>query len=84
MAAATYYVALPFLWSEDGELVAGEAQERQSAIAAVRAAQALAATSAGAVAFSRTGDTATGDFSDAEIIRAFGTVPDADTLLAAP
>ncbi len=39
---------------------------------------------AGAVAFSRTGDPSTGYFSDAEIIRTFGTVPDADTLLAAP
>jgi len=30
----------------------------------------------GAVAFSRTGDLATGDFSDAKIIREFGDVPD--------
>lgn len=29
----------------------------------------------GAVAFSRTGDPATGDFSDAKIIRKFGEVP---------
>ena len=84
MALVTYYVALPFVWSEDGNLVAGEAQERQTSTAAVRAAQTLAATLAGAVAFSRTGDPATGDFGDAEIIRSFGTVPDVDTLLAAP
>jgi hypothetical protein len=30
----------------------------------------------GAVAFSRTGDPATGVFSDAEVIRKFGDVPD--------
>jgi len=30
----------------------------------------------GAVAFSRTGDPATGDFGDAEIIKKFGDVPD--------
>jgi hypothetical protein len=84
MASVTYYVALPFVWSEDGELVAGEAQERQTSNAAVRTAQMLAVTSAGAVAFSRTGDPSTGDFGDAEIIRSFGTVPDVDTLLAAP
>jgi len=30
----------------------------------------------GAVAFSRTGDPATGDFSDANVIRKFGNVPD--------
>jgi hypothetical protein len=30
----------------------------------------------GAVAFSRTGDPATGDFSDAKVIKKFGYVPD--------
>jgi hypothetical protein len=30
----------------------------------------------GAVAFSRTGDPATGDFSDAKVIRKFGDVPE--------
>jgi hypothetical protein len=30
----------------------------------------------GAVAFSRTGDPATGDFSDATVIKKFGDVPD--------
>jgi len=30
----------------------------------------------GAVAFSRTGDPDTGDFSDAEVVRKFGGVPD--------
>jgi hypothetical protein len=30
----------------------------------------------GAVAFSRTGDPATGDFGDAKIIKKFGEVPD--------
>jgi hypothetical protein len=30
----------------------------------------------GAVAFSRTGDLATGDFSDAKVIKKFGDVPD--------
>jgi hypothetical protein len=30
----------------------------------------------GAVAFSRTGDPATGDFSDAKVIKKFGDVPD--------
>jgi hypothetical protein len=84
MAAVTYYVALPFVWSEEGELVAGEAQERVTSLAAVRVAQFMATTSAGAVAFSRTGDPSTGDFADAEIIRSLGTVPDVDTLLGAP
>jgi hypothetical protein len=30
----------------------------------------------GAVAFSRTGDPATGDFSDAKVVKKFGDVPD--------
>jgi hypothetical protein len=30
----------------------------------------------GAIAFRRTGDPATGDFSDAKVIRKFGDVPD--------
>ena len=35
----------------------------------------------GAVAFSRTGDPATGDFSDDKMIRKFGDVPDDLTAL---
>ncbi|MET4842551.1 hypothetical protein ABIF62_003046 [Bradyrhizobium japonicum] len=31
---------------------------------------------AGAIAFSRSGDPATGDFGDAKLIRKFGDVPD--------
>jgi hypothetical protein len=38
----------------------------------VRAAARLALTAVSAVAFSRTGDPSTGDFEDAEIIKAFG------------
>ena len=82
MGAVTYYVALPFIRTEDGALVAGEAQERQTANAALRAADSMARTSAGAVAFSRTGDPSIGDFEDAVVIRAFGKVPSLDELLS--
>lgn len=51
----TYFVAMPFVRDDDGELVAGEAQERQSAGAAESAARRLAETAAVAVAFSYTG-----------------------------
>jgi hypothetical protein len=46
--------------------------------AAVMRAEALSckAGHVGAVAFSRTGDPAAGDFSDARVIRKFGDVPD--------
>ena len=74
MANVTYFVALPFDRNEEGELVAGEAQDRQSAGAAESAARRMAGTSAGAVAFSRTGDPATGKFEDAIVLREFGEV----------
>ena len=61
----TYYVALPFVRNEQGELVPGEAQDRQSASAAESLARRMADTAAGAVAFSRTGEPATGEFEDA-------------------
>ena len=79
----TYFVALPFVVSDDGDLVAGEAQDRQTASAAVRAAEQMSRASAGAVAFSRTGDPATGEFEDAVVIREFGEVPSMDDLLSA-
>ena len=58
----TYYVALLFVREEEGELVLGEAQDRQSAFAAESLARKLALTAASAVAFSRTGEPATGNF----------------------
>ena len=77
MADVTYYVALPFLQDDDGSPVAGAAEECQSPTTALRRAEILsrAPGSIGAVAFSRSGDPATGDFGDAEVIRKFGDVP---------
>ena len=69
------YVALPFVRNEEGDLVPGDAQDRQSAAAAERLARRRAGVADGAVAFSRTGDPATGDFDDAVVIRAVGDVP---------
>lgn len=80
MATVTYYVALPFIRTEDG-LVPGEAQERQTSTAAIKAAESLARTSAGAVAFSRTGDPQIGEFADAVVLRTFGEVPELADLL---
>jgi hypothetical protein len=77
MPEVTYYVALPFVASEDG-IALGEAVECFNPNAAVMRAEALSRKDrhVGAVAFSRTGDPATGDFSDANVIRKFGDVPD--------
>ncbi len=76
MSAVTYFVALPFTRNEDGDIVPGEAQERQSAGAAVREARRMTLKASGAVAFSRTGDPAIGEFEDAVVIERFGEVPD--------
>ena len=81
MAVVTYFVALPFVRNENGELVAGEAQERQSAGAAESAARRMLETSPGAVAFSRTGDPQSGEFEDAVVLREFGEVPSLEELL---
>ena len=78
MADVTYYVAMPFVEDEAGSPVAGAAEECQSSSAALRRAEILArsAGSIGAVAFRRSGDPLIGEFSDAELLRKFGNVPD--------
>ena len=70
MAEVTYYVALPFVAADDG-VAAGEPLECFNPNAAVMRAEELSRKEGhvGAVAFSRTGDPATGDFSDAQVIR---------------
>jgi len=77
MSEVTYYVALPFMIADDG-VAPGEPVECFNPNAAVMRADALARKEGhvGAVAFSRTGDPATGDFGDAKVIKKFGDVPD--------
>jgi len=77
MAEVTYLVALPFVAADDG-VAAGEPTECFNPTAVVMRAEALSRKPGpiGAVAFSRTGDPATGDFGDAKIIKKFGEVPD--------
>ena len=72
MGEVTYYVALPFVASDDG-MAAGEPMECFNPNAAVMRAEALSRKEGhlGAVALSRTGDPATGDFSHAKVIRKF-------------
>jgi hypothetical protein len=62
--------------SDDG-VAAGEPAECFNPSAAVMRAEALSRREGhvGAIAFSRTGDPATGDFSDAKVIRKLGDVP---------
>jgi len=77
MSEVTYYVALPFVFSDEG-VAAAEAIECFNPNAAVMKAEALSRKEGyiGAVAFSRSGDPATGDFGDANVIRRFGDVPE--------
>lgn len=77
MADISYYVALPFAQDDDGSVVAGTAEEFQSASTAIRRAETLSRTAGavGAVAFTRSGDPMTGDFKDATVLRSFGDVP---------
>jgi hypothetical protein len=77
MAEVTYFVALPFVAADDG-IAAGEPTECFNPTAVVLCAEALSRKPGhvGAVAFSRTGDPATGDFGDAKVIKKFGEVPD--------
>ena len=67
--AVTYYVALPFIRTEDGT-APGEAQECQSEAAAIRRAEGMSRdpANAGAVAFKRAGDPNVGEFSDAVVL----------------
>jgi hypothetical protein len=78
MADVTYYVALPFRQDDTGSPVAGAGEECQSSSGAQRRAEVLSKTEGcvGAVAFSRTGDPLIGEFSDAQLLRKFGDVPD--------
>ena len=74
MADVTYYVALPVFQDDIGKLVAGTAEECQSATTALRRAEMMSRISGsiGAVAFSRTGDPMMGEFGDAHLLRKFG------------
>lgn len=72
----TYYVALPFVRTEDGS-AAGQAQECQSAPEANRKAEIMSRDPAnvGAVSFMRSGDPSLGNFADATVLKKFGDVP---------
>jgi hypothetical protein len=75
--AVTYYVALPFVRTEDG-VAPGEAQEMPNEVAAIRRAEAMSrdTANAGALAFKRSGDPNIGSFADATILKTFGEVPE--------
>ena len=71
---ATHYEVVYFDRDANGSLKVGEAREATHAWAAERAARFLARDHAGAIAFSRTGNSATGEYGDAVILARFGEV----------
>jgi hypothetical protein len=75
--AVTYYVALPFIRTDEGT-APGEAQECPGEAAAIRRAEGMSRdpANAGAVAFKRAGDPNVGEFSDAVVLKKFGDVPE--------
>jgi hypothetical protein len=77
MAEVTHFVALPFVATDDG-IAAGEPTECFNPSAVVMRAEALSRKQGyvGGIAFSRTGDPATGDFGDAKVLKKFVDVPD--------
>jgi len=70
----TYHVVVAFDRDEEGELKPREARKVMSPIVAERRARTLALEHSGALAFSRTGNPATGEFGDAVILARFGEV----------
>jgi Asp/Glu/hydantoin racemase len=78
MTMMTYHVALAFMRSGDdgGEIVACDPKEARSSEQAIRMANSLAKREGhcGAIAFSRAGDPAVGDFDDALILKVVGEV----------
>jgi len=74
--SVTYYVALPFVKTDEG-FAPGEAQEMPNEGAAIRRAEAMSRdpVNGGALAFKRSGDPNLGNFGDATILKTFGEVP---------
>ena len=74
--SVTYYVALPFIRTEDGS-APGQAQECPGESGAIRKAELMSRNPAntGAIAFKRTGDPSMGNFSEAIVLKVFGEVP---------
>jgi hypothetical protein len=67
--SVTYYVALPFVPTEDG-IAAGQDDE----FSAIRQAESMSRKppNVGALAFKRTGDPSLSNFADATVLKTFG------------
>ena len=74
--SVTYFVALPFVQSEEG-IAPGQAQEVPNEHSAIIKAEALSRKpeNVGALAFKRTGDPNMGNFGDATVLRGSSSPP---------
>lgn len=74
--SVTYYVALPFVMTDEG-IAPSEPRECPSEPSAIRVAEALSRDPAnvGALAFKRTGEPNQGQYGDAVILKSFGEIP---------
>lgn len=74
--SVTYYVALPFVHTEEGP-APGQAQEMPNEGSAIRQAEVMSRKpeNAGALAFKRSGTPDLGQFGDATILKSFGATP---------
>lgn len=77
MPSTTYFVAPPFVASEDGPMPT-DAVECSSVAIAKSTASSLSRNTmyVGAIAFERSGDLDEGDFADAKVIERYGVTPD--------
>ncbi len=71
----TYYVVQSFQVGRKGVLIPDDPREALTARGAMAAAERLAKERAGAFAFAKSGDPATGEYEDAVVLCTFGLVP---------
>jgi len=71
----TIFVVQPFEMAS-GVVLPGQAYEVPTSNMALKKAEALNERVVGGIAFSRTGDPASGEFDDAVILGMFGSIPD--------
>lgn len=71
----TYFVVQSWKMGNKGVLIAEDPMEAPSVAAAMSRARVLATDRAGVIAFSRSGDPATGDWTDAVVLCEHGIVP---------
>lgn len=74
----TYYVVQTYSVNRSRRIEADLPRSAQSESKALRLAERLSETKFGVVAFSRTGDAATGDWEDAKILYQFGDFSEED------